>query len=192
MRTGARMHAAFLAIKRAHHSVLRIGRPMLLDMGLTAARFDLLFALKLKDRRRMRQRELQRTLGVSRTTVSRMLASLEKLGFVQRTVDPKDRRRKWVALTKRGFWRIGTAVRRFSRSGWAQLALDTAFGAIPSYPGRRSDWADSEWCEGVTQDLLNILWGIRREFRDGATLEYPLVEPDCGNPFNWFDVEDFE
>ncbi len=185
------MHAAFLSLKRAHHSVLRIGRPMLLDMGLTAARFDLLFALKLKDRRRMLQRELQRTLGVSRTTVSRMLASLEKLGLVQRTVDPRDRRRKWVALTKRGFWRIGTAYRRLARSGWAQLALDTAFGAIPSYPGR-SDWSDSEWCDGVTQDLMNILWGIRHEFRDGATLEYPWVEPDWANPFNWFDVEDFD
>ena len=42
------MHAAMFSLKRAHHSVLRIGRPMLLDMGLTAARFDLLFALKQK------------------------------------------------------------------------------------------------------------------------------------------------
>jgi hypothetical protein len=41
------MHEAFFSLKRAHHSVLRIGRPLLLDMGLTPARFDLLFALKL-------------------------------------------------------------------------------------------------------------------------------------------------
>jgi hypothetical protein len=164
---------------------------MLLDMGLTAARFDLLFALKLESRRRMRQRELQRTLGVSRTTVSRMLASLEKLGLVERSVDPKDRRRKWVALTKHGFWRIGSAYRRFTRSGWAQLALDTAFGAIPSF-SRPCDWSDPEDCARVSVQLRNALWGIRQEFRDRATLEYPEGEPDWGNPFNWLDEDEFD
>jgi DNA-binding MarR family transcriptional regulator len=179
------MHEAFFSLKRAHHSVLRIGRPLLLDMGLTPARFDLLFALKLQDRRRMLQRELQETLGVGRTTVSRMLASLEKLGFVQRSIDPKDRRRKWVALTKRGFWRIGSAYRRFSRSGWAQLALDTALGAIHSSP-HPADWSDKERCAKTEHQLLNTLWGIRQEFRDCATLEYGLVDADWSNPFNWF------
>jgi DNA-binding MarR family transcriptional regulator len=160
-------------------------------MGLTPARFDLLFALKLEDRRRMLQRELQDTLGVSRTTVSRMLASLEKLGLVQRTVDPKDRRRKWVTLTKRGFWRIGTAYRRFSRSGWAQLALDTAFGAIhsSSYP---ADWSDKERCAKTEHGLLNTLSGIRHEFRDRASLEYGMVDADWSNPFNWFDEDELD
>ena len=185
------MHPHFFSLKRAHHSVLRIGRPLLLEMELTPARFDLLFALKIQSGRRMLQRELLDYLGVTRTTVSRMLGSLEKLGFVERTVDARDRRRKWVALTKRGFRRIASAYRHFSRSGWAQLALDTAFGAIPSF-SEPCDWSDPEQCARVSEQLGNALWGIRHEFRDRATLEYPLIEPDDDNPFTWFDVESLD
>jgi DNA-binding MarR family transcriptional regulator len=79
------MHAAFFALKRAYHSTLRLTRAGLTELGLTAARFDMLFALG-EYRRGLLQGSLIRVLGVGRTTVSRMLAALEKLGFVKRTV----------------------------------------------------------------------------------------------------------
>ena len=76
------MHAVFFGLKRAHHSTLRISRTMLARIGLTAARFDLLYALNTSNKRNgrgIRQATLRRVLGVGRTTVSRMLASLEQL-----------------------------------------------------------------------------------------------------------------
>jgi DNA-binding MarR family transcriptional regulator len=181
------VHPIFFGLKRAHHSVLRICRPPLLPLGLTPARFDLLFAVKTHGHRILQGR-LQQTLGVGRTTVSRMLASLEKLGLVKRAVDERDRRRKFVALTTRGRWTTGSARRHLIRSGWAQLALDTALGSVPT----RCDWSDPQQCWKLASELDITLHGIRREFRDRADLHYPWGEPDDRNPFTWFDEQDFD
>jgi DNA-binding MarR family transcriptional regulator len=97
------MNAIFFGLKRAFHSTLRVTRRMLTRLGLTAARFDMLHALPRERRyvgEGMRQSELRRQLGVSRPTVSRMLASLEELGLVLRKPDSKDRRQVFVALTE--------------------------------------------------------------------------------------------
>ena len=40
------MHAIFFGLKRAHHGTLRITRRALIALGLTAARFDLLYAVQ--------------------------------------------------------------------------------------------------------------------------------------------------
>src|SRR5271154_1732091 len=119
------MHSIFFGLKRAHHGTLRITRKVLVAMGLTAARFDLLYAVK-KVRRGLNQSALRKVLGVSRATVSRMLASLEELGLVRREVTTADRRQKFVQLTTKGRWRIALAHRQLTRSGWAQLAIDSA------------------------------------------------------------------
>ena len=87
------VHNIFFGLKRAHHGTLRITRKLLAAFGLTAARFDLLYAVK-KERRGILQSALRKVLGVSRATVSRMLASLEELGLVRRTFAKQDRRGK--------------------------------------------------------------------------------------------------
>jgi DNA-binding MarR family transcriptional regulator len=165
------MHTSFFALKRAHHSVLRLGRRLLGAMGLTAARFDLLYAIRIHDRRRIPQGELQRVLGVCRATVSRMLASLEELGLVRRRVDEKDRRRKLVELTTRGRWRIGFAHRQLTRSGWAELALHSAL----SDGGKRFDWSDPAECSRAQAQLERALDDVREAFGDVGSLRY---EPD--------------
>src|SRR5580700_8740384 len=122
------MNAQFFGLKRAFHATLRITRPLLAKLGLTAARFDLLYALphgRHRSQRTMRQRDLRVQLGVSRPTVSRMLASLEERGLVRRTCDDFDRRQRVVALTPRGDVLIRQAVRHFIDSGWAHLALES-------------------------------------------------------------------
>src|SRR5580698_10099851 len=99
------MDATFFNLKRAFHGTLRITRASLARLGLTAARFDLLHALPHEFRkfeRGMRQSSLRGQLGVSRPTVSRMLASLERLGLIARKRDLFDRRQLVVALTRRG------------------------------------------------------------------------------------------
>jgi hypothetical protein len=68
------MHAIFFGLKRAHHGTLCITRSVLAAMGLTAARFDLLYAV-MTSREGLAQSALRKLLGVSRATVSRMLTT---------------------------------------------------------------------------------------------------------------------
>src|SRR6202034_4742155 len=95
------MHAVFFDLKRAYHSTLRLTRRLLKRLGLTAARFDLLYIVE-KAGKTMLQCELRRVLGVTAPTVSRMLASLEDLGLVEREVLDEDHRCQNVVLTKAG------------------------------------------------------------------------------------------
>jgi DNA-binding MarR family transcriptional regulator len=179
------VHTIFFGLKRAHHSTLRLTRSALAAMGLTAARFDLLYAVK-QNRKGVMQSTLRRLLGVCRATVSKMLTSLEKLGLVRRSVWPLDRRRKLVELTNRGRWRIARAHFRFTRTGWAQLAVDSALGA----EGQMYRWYDEDDCAEATSLLETLLGYIRHSFGDRATLVYPW-DPDPPTDFEW-EVIDLE
>jgi DNA-binding MarR family transcriptional regulator len=170
------MHAAFFGLKRAHHSVLRLGRHAFASMGLTAARFDLLFAVHAHNGRRMRQRELQRMLGVCRATVSRMLGSLEALGLVRRITSDSDRRRKLVELTKQGRSRVWLVIRRLIRNKMAQLALYTALGANE----KRCAWYDGDACWRVAAELQQTLLDIRRTLGDCGHLDEDYIEAEIG------------
>jgi DNA-binding MarR family transcriptional regulator len=175
------MHTVFFGLKRAHHSVLRISRHALAKMGLTAARFDMLYAVKTHGGD-IRQSTLRRWLGVGRTTVSRMLASLEGLGLVTRRGHWSDRRQKVVRLTPAGSKRIDFAHRRFTRSGWAQLAIDTALCG-----DHQSDsWCDPSQCLKATATTDGLLNRIRRAFGDHATLCCPWSPDDFDDP--WEDI----
>ena len=162
------MHAIFFGLKRAHHGTLRITRDVIAGMGLTAARFDMLWAIKQR-KHGMIQSSLQRALGVCRATISRMLRSLEELGLVTRTAYPHDRRTRLVHLTTLGRWRIGFAYRHITASGWAQLAVDSALGA----EGSAHRWCDQTACIVATTRLEEMLDKLRRGFFDRARLSYP-------------------
>jgi DNA-binding MarR family transcriptional regulator len=123
------MHSLLFSLKRAQHSTLRISRPLLAKLGLTAARLDLLHALKDRRKSGLLQSHVQRVLGVTRATVSRMLGSLEELGLVRREKEPADRRQKRVWLTDDGYARLDAAYDRLVRSGWVRLAIDSTLGA---------------------------------------------------------------
>jgi DNA-binding MarR family transcriptional regulator len=170
------MHSAFFALKRAYHGTLRLTRVALAEIGLTAARFDMLFALR-EFRRGLLQGSLLRVLGVGRTTVSRMLAALEKLGFVKRTVVKRDRRRKRVELTPAGRARIELAYRRFALSGWAQLAVESALCTEES--GYR--WFDNVDCRVATTAFVATLGRVRYAFVGRGSLHYPPFWDDSGS-----------
>lgn len=181
------MHAIFFGLKRAHHGTLRITRKVLAAMGLTSARFDLLYAVKER-RGGILQSALRRVLGVSRATVSRMLASLEKLGLVRRTPYEGDRRQKLVALAGKGWWRISRAHRHFARSGWAQLAIDSALA------GKDEDhrWCDETACGEATALLHGMLEKVRHGFRDVATLDYPSGPDELTTWFDYYDYDELD
>ncbi len=163
------MNAIFFGLKRAYHGTLRVSRRALARRGLTAARFDLLYVVKEAGRRAL-QRDLRRALGVSAPTVSRMVDSLEALGWVERERCVVDRRMRYVRLTREGLRCIRGAIARFVRSGWAQDKVDRAL-----CPGSRRDgW---KW---LLRDgrLPRTTAPFCAAYRDRATLYYPWHPDD--------------
>jgi DNA-binding MarR family transcriptional regulator len=161
------MNQIFFGLKRAHHGVLRITRFALAKLGLTAARFDLMHVVH--QRQDVTQRELRGELGVSAPTVSRMLKSLEAIGFLRRQRADWDRRQRLVRLTEAGARCIRSAIRHFIKWGAAQLMVDSAL--CPEH------WNDDAACLAAMDSLDGHLRNIREAYGDVASLYYPW-DPD--------------
>jgi DNA-binding MarR family transcriptional regulator len=161
------MNTTFFGLKRAYHGTLRLTRRALARLGLTAARFDLLYIV-FKHGRFMIQRDLRQALGVAAPTVSRMLASLEELGLLRRQPLEEDLRHRSITLTDAGRHCIQRALRHFVRSGFATLALDSAL--CPD------DWYDRLACSRASSALDATLQRVRDAYGDVATTDYPLAE----------------
>jgi DNA-binding MarR family transcriptional regulator len=125
------MNPVIFGSKQFYLGTLRFTRELLTPFGITPARFNMLIAITNANRapdpqrdpdRSVRpglaQRELRTILGVSGPTISRMLRSLEILGFVVRTPHPWKRRQKWVAVTAAALHRVHAAI---------EDAVDTRF-----------------------------------------------------------------
>src|ERR1019366_3816694 len=138
------MHVIFFGLKRAFHGTLRITRGALATLGLTPARFDLLYIVA-KEGSSLLQRDLQRALGVAAPTVSRMLRSLEDLGLIEREVMEEDHRCRNVLLTKAGRRCVFKAARLLIHTGHIQLMVDSALS-----PDR---WYDPVACRRVHDEF---------------------------------------
>ena len=165
------MHTVFFGLKRAFHGTLRVLRRPLARMGLTAARFDLLYIV-LKEGGVLLQRELQRALGVAASTVSRMLASLEELGLVTRHLAEEDCRQRYVVLTKTGRRSVVRTARLLIHSGVVQLTIDSAL-----CPAR---WYDRNVCSTASDACTQPLRLLRQAYRDLATPTYPFGHDEEG------------
>ena len=163
------MNAIFFGCKRAFHGCLRITRPWITRLGLTAARFDMLTAISHFPLGPF-QRDLRAKLGVTAATISRMLRSLEELGLVERRRSHTDRRQMHVTLTAAGHSRLRRATATFIGSGAAQLAVDSALTE-----GRAHDEARCMAEMTLAESILNR---IRDAFRDIASLYYPWHPDD--------------
>ncbi len=75
------------------------------------------------------QRELARVSGVTEQTMSKVVARLERSGYVTRTTDPHDRRRRMVTVTDAGL----TAAREAAR---VQPAEDIALQGLDEHQAR--------------------------------------------------------
>ncbi len=98
---GGVMDDVFFGVKRAHLAVNGWALGRLREFGVTPARFDLMRLIYDRNYRWV-QSELRGRLGVARATISRMLRSLERLGWVVREVNPYDRRTRDCVLTYEG------------------------------------------------------------------------------------------
>ena len=162
------MHFLTFAFKRAHHTSLRLAGPFATRFGLTPARFDMLYAIRLE--RNQSQASIARRLGVSGVTVSRMLRKLETLGFIKR-IRPLawayfDRRTKLVSLTALGKKLLSLTTRKMKYKP-LQRAL---MRAIP--PDRRFGPFFA------LDHLHTTVRSMMRKLGDMASLQYPTWHPD--------------
>jgi len=170
------MNNHFFSTKRAFHATLRFTRKPLASLGLTAARYDLLHTLSRSGWGKPRgiayprlQSELRRELGVTKSVISRMLQSLEKLGFVTRERSLYgDRRQRHVSLTGAGLQRMQAAWEALGRA--AQRLLGEAI-CWDKYRDRYRVF--QHLCE-----LESYLFAMRRHFGDAATLVLYPWHPD--------------
>jgi DNA-binding MarR family transcriptional regulator len=162
------MNAHFFKTKRAFHAILRITRKPLASFGLTAARYDMLYAIAWGvpgedwEDCPTEQSELPGMLGVHKSVVSRMLRSLQQLGLVSRERCAGDRRGNWVQLTEAGVARLRDAARCLARASRRLLCMAICFGR----------WRDREARfrhMSAYESYLNV---IRWEYGDDAVLPY--------------------
>ncbi len=174
------MHALFFAMKRAHHATMRLTRPMLRKVGLTPARFDLLFALFDEDpgrrrraygiRRNVPQAALTKILGVCRMTISRMVRSLEELGLLRRRPTRHGSRRLCIELTELGDAKVRRVHRQLMTRGQPDLALDSMLSP--------TGWYLEDEVVEIKEQLEAALARIRAGSGDVALLRYPWHPDD--------------
>ncbi len=83
--------------------------------GLSVNEFFLLSHLAHASGHRLSRVELARRMFVSASTVTRMLAPMEKTGLTRRVQDPRDARFAFVALTDAGTARLNEARATFDK-----------------------------------------------------------------------------
>jgi DNA-binding MarR family transcriptional regulator len=168
------VNAITFGTKRAFHGFLRVTRRQLADLGLTAARFDLLSVLVSCRRGDLctagvRQSVIRRMLGVTAPVVTRMVRALVALGLVERWREQfGDRRQVRVGLTEAG----GRCILK-ARKVMLPAVRRMVYRAI-CVGAHRS--ADARFVHMAR--LEEYLTALRGRFRDTAGLYYRWGHPD--------------
>ena len=91
---------SFLTLRRANQRALELLTTALKPHGLTAQQF--LVLARLHELGASTQNALGRAVHMDQSTVQGVFVRLDALGLVQRTPDPKDRRRTRIRLSRKG------------------------------------------------------------------------------------------
>jgi DNA-binding MarR family transcriptional regulator len=168
------VNAITFGTKRAFQGFLRVTRKQLVEMGLTAARFDLLSVLVRCRPRELcapgvRQSAIRRMLGVTAPVVTRMVRALEGLGLVRRWREQfGDRRQVLVELTEAGERCIRKAHKVMLPAVRTMVLRAICFGRHRS--------GDARFIHMAT--LESYLTSLRGRFGDTAGLYYRWGHPD--------------
>jgi DNA-binding MarR family transcriptional regulator len=160
------MDAVNFSIKRAHLALLRLGRSLLGDTGLTPARFDLMNALFPGG---AKQSDLWRQLEVVRSVVSEMLGSLESLGWVERV---RAGRTKLVKLTAAGLKVFEGVLDEYVASGDVGAWVDRAIAIIH----------DDPVVLALRQELIAMCGALRWTYRARPPFDGPDLYVVLGSP----------
>lgn len=118
----------------------------LAEIGLSYAEFDVLAALhRIGPPHRMRPSELTRSLWLTSGGTSNLLHRLEGAGYIERSINEKDARSRYVQLTEYGQRVAGQAMLASVR------AHEQVFGAVPD-----------EAMRAAADALREVLLGARR------------------------------
>lgn len=165
------MHFLMFRFKRAHLRSLAIARKLYEEIGLTPARYDLLYVLGWTPLAQEHQYTLWRALGISRTSGSKMVRRLMDLGLVTRWRSKTDRRTFVVAFTEAGAIALRRAMLFLVTSRVLRQAYELAFG----------NPTNAETACAV-QNLASTVDRVTRRFGDTSRNLYPSREdpPDDG------------
>jgi DNA-binding MarR family transcriptional regulator len=134
---------------------------------LTPARFDMLVAIA-RGVTGIVQFSVRKQLDVRSPTVSRMMRSLELLGYVRRQKYPPDRRHRWVTLTAKGRTVIDDAQADLT---FGPFGESVARALVSRRPDER---APTERSLAKARTLLRTM---RELAGDTALLRYPSYLP---------------
>jgi DNA-binding MarR family transcriptional regulator len=133
------MDDLFFGVKRAHLGVNAWALGRLKEFGVTPARFDLMRMIYERNFRWV-QSELRHRLGVARATISRMLRSLEKLGWIERKPNPWDRRTRDCVLTYEGRRVVATVMSTLIWPKVIAKVVDAALGGDVEKERKQVEW----------------------------------------------------
>ena len=158
------MNTVLFSFKRIFHKSIQFGKALLHPFRLTPSRFDMLHVIFLHNGM-IRRTRLCEILGVTGSTVGRMLKSLEELGFLLRCrVLTGDLRQRDIILTEEGSKRISAAMLLMFENRFCEV--ETQKIVVP-----RS--RDLEVVREAWRKLDAQLARIRTEFGDQSAMHYP-------------------
>jgi len=159
------MHDLTFRFKRAHLKAVAFGRLLLKKFELTPARFDVLYVVQRGGTSGVLQSDIWETLGLHKTTISKMCKRLEQLGLVYRCNAGKPRHEICVQLTSEGIKRIGLAMNFVFRTEGPRFAIGAVMSRIEPD------------VEGFISKLRRLTERAARNLGDTSTLLYPMLPP---------------
>jgi DNA-binding MarR family transcriptional regulator len=189
---GASVNRFSFSIRRVFHRLGQLGVMMTRCYGLTPSRFDLMHAIECQRQAWVPHGDVCDLLGVRGTTVSRMVNALVKCGYLVRRRDPKDGRRRQIALTRIGRTALRCAFTHIVKSGYMREVTGRAVSDYEDF-GR----AKAEETAGCLAQMMELLESLRRNLGDTSRFDHgkdgvkplpiahPIFEPDQDAQGNW-------
>jgi DNA-binding MarR family transcriptional regulator len=121
-----------MKVRRAFHEARRMACELLEPHGLTPPRYEVLRALEDASAPADTPGKLARKIGVSASSMSRLLQALESEGFIASVRQAEDRRQVRLSVTEEGRARFVRARERFESADMTaagnqlRLALESA------------------------------------------------------------------
>ena len=119
------MYAALFVVRATAQQIDNAVTEWMADSAATPARFQILMLLWAARGRGMPHKEIVAALGVTRATVSGLMAALERDGLVTSAVASEDRRNLLASLTRKGGAIVEKAI------DTAKVRLRAAFTPLP-------------------------------------------------------------